>query len=152
MSQLVDGFRKLSEKVRLTLAERHVHFVENGFDVGIVTELADDTGVIKRTVGVNAFVPVATPAFLREHGLPAAPEDLRSLSSVGLQEEIRSQTWNFRHHRGAVDKVTLAPVYSVNNWFLARLATLHNMGFAILPRGVVQADLDGGILVRVLPD
>jgi len=43
LSQLVDGFRELypNVTVRLTLAERHVHFVENGFDVGIVTELAD---------------------------------------------------------------------------------------------------------------
>ncbi|CAL8479815.1 LysR family transcriptional regulator [Caballeronia sp. S22] len=154
LTQLVDGFRKLhpSVTVRLTLAERHVHFVENGFDVGIVTGLADDTAVVKRTVGVNAFVPVATPAFLREHGLPAAPGELRRLSSVGLQEEMRSQTWNFRSRHSIVDEVTLAPAYSVDNWFLARLATLHSIGFSILPRGVVQTDLDDGILVRLLPD
>jgi len=95
---------------------------------------------------------VATPAFLREHGLPAAPGDLRSLSSVGLQEELRSQTWNFGHGQGAVDEVTLAPAYSVDNWFLARLVTLQSMGFSIVPKGVVQTELDDGKLIRLLPE
>ena len=39
LTPLIDGFRKRYPKVnvRLTLAERHVDLVEDGFDVGIVT-------------------------------------------------------------------------------------------------------------------
>jgi DNA-binding transcriptional LysR family regulator len=65
---------------------------------------------------------------------------------------MRNQTWHFRHHLGAADQITLAPVYTVNNGLMVRLATLKSMGFAILPEGIVNADLKDGTLVRLLPD
>ena len=39
LTPLIDGFRQVYPKVnvRLTLSERHVDLVEDGFDVGIVT-------------------------------------------------------------------------------------------------------------------
>ena len=155
LTPLVDGFRKLYPKVnvRLTLAERHVDLVEDGYDVGIVTAfMVSSTALVERPVGTNALVPVATPAFVAEHGMPASPADLQTLSSVGLPNEMRSQTWHFRHRLGSADQVTLAPVYTVNNGLMVRMATLKNMGFSILPEGIVRGDLKDGMLVRLLED
>ena len=155
LTPLIDDFRKLYPKVnvRLTLAERHVDLVEDGYDVGIVTAfMVSSTALVERPVGTNALVPVATPAFIAEHGMPGAPADLQTLPSVGLPNEMRSQTWHFRHRHGAADQITLAPVYSVNNGLMVRLATLKSMGFSILPEGIVQADLKEGTLVRLLPE
>lgn len=155
LTPLIDGFRKLHPKVnvRLTLAERHVDLVEDGFDVGIVTAfMVSSTALVERPVGTNALIPVATPAFLAEHGTPGAPPDLQGYPAVGLPNEIRSSTWHFRHRHGASDQVTLTPVYTVNNALMVRLATLAGMGFSILPEGIVSADLEAGTLVRVLPE
>ncbi|EKS68581.1 MULTISPECIES: LysR family transcriptional regulator [Caballeronia] len=153
LTPLIDGFRKVYPKVnvRLTLAERHVDLVEDGYDVGIVTAfMVSSTALIERPVGTSALVTVATPAFVAEHGTPATPTDLQTLPSVGLPNEMRSQTWHFRHRHGAADQVTLAPVYTVNNALMVRLATLKSMGFSILPEGIVRADIESGTLVRLL--
>jgi len=153
LTPLIDGFRKVYPKVnvRLTLAERHVDLVEDGYDVGIVTAfMVSSTALIERPVGTNSLVPVATPAFVAEHGMPTSPTDLHALPSVGLPNEMRSQTWHFRHRLGDADQITLAPVYTVNNGLMVRLATLKSMGFSILPEGIVRADLEEGTLVRLL--
>ncbi|WP_350030135.1 LysR family transcriptional regulator [Caballeronia sp. GAWG1-1] len=155
LTPLIDGFRKLYPKVnvRLTLAERHVDLVEDGYDVGIVTAfMVSSTALVERPVGNNALVPVATPAYLAEHGTPATPTDLQSMPSVGLPSEIRSSSWHFRHRHGAADQVALAPVYSVNSALMVRLATMRDMGFSILPEGIVNRDIADGTLVRLLPE
>jgi DNA-binding transcriptional LysR family regulator len=155
LTPLIDGFRKLYPKVnvRLTLAERHVDLVEDGYDVGIVTAfMVSSTALVERPVGTNAFVPVASPAFVAEHGMPKSPLELQSLPSVALPNEIRSSTWHFRHHLGDSDQITLAPVYTVNNALMVRLATLNGMGMSILPEGIVSADIADGSLMRLLPE
>ncbi|MDR5756168.1 LysR family transcriptional regulator [Caballeronia sp. LZ035] len=155
LTPLIDGFRRLHPKVnvRLTLAERHVDLVEDGYDVGIVTAyMVSSTALVERPVGTNTFVPVATPEFLAQHGVPVAPADLLGLPAVALPNEMRNLTWHFRHHLGAADQITLTPVYTVNNGLMVRLGTLKGIGFAILPEGIVNADLKEGTLVRLLPD
>jgi len=155
LTPLVEGFRNLYPKVnvRLTLAERHVDLVEDGYDVGIVAAfMVSSTALVERPIGVSALVPVATPAFAAEHGMPAAPIDLQSMPSVGLPNEIRSSSWHFRHRLGSSEQVTLSPVYSVNSALMVRLATLRGMGFSVMPEGIVAGDIKDGNLVRLLPD
>ncbi|WP_250533201.1 LysR family transcriptional regulator [Caballeronia sp. AZ10_KS36] len=155
LTPLIDGFRKLYPKVnvRLTLAERHVDLVEDGYDVGIVAAfMVSSTALVERPIGVSALIPVATPAFLAEHGMPASPADLQGMPCVALPNEIRSSSWHFRHRLGSSEQVTLSAVYSVNSALMVRLATLRGMGFSILPEGIVAGDLADGTLVRLLPD
>ncbi|KND58612.1 Transcriptional regulator [Candidatus Burkholderia verschuerenii] len=155
LTPLIDGFRKQYPKVnvRLTLAERHVDLVEDGYDVEIVTAfMVTSTALVERPIGLNALVPVATPTFIAEHGLPAAPADLQNMPTVGLPNDIRSSSWHFRHKHGSSDQVTLTPVYSVNSALMVRLATLRDMGVSILPEGIVAGDLKDGTLVRLLPE
>ncbi|WP_244140043.1 substrate binding domain-containing protein [Caballeronia sp. BCC1704] len=155
LTPLIDGFRQLYPKVnvRLTLAERHVDLVEDGYDVGIVAAfMVSSTALVERPIGVSALIPVATPAFLAEHGMPASPSDLQGMPSVALPNDIRSSSWHFRHRLGTSEQVTLSAVYSVNSALMVRLATLRGMGFSILPEGIVSQDINDGTLVRLLPD
>jgi DNA-binding transcriptional LysR family regulator len=101
---------------------------------------------------VSALIPVATPAFVAEHGMPASPADLQGMPCVALPNEIRSSSWHFRHRLGSSEQVTLSAVYSVNSALMVRLATLRGMGFSILPEGIAAGDINDGTLVRLLPD
>jgi DNA-binding transcriptional LysR family regulator len=156
LTPLIDGFRQLYPKVnvRLTLSERHVDLVEDGFDVGIVTAfMVSSTALVERPVATNTLIPVATPEYLAEHGSPESPADLMQHSFVALPSEMRSATWHFRHrHNGSADQITLAPVYTVNSALMVRLGTLAHMGISIVPEGIVSVDLEEGALVRVLSD
>jgi DNA-binding transcriptional LysR family regulator len=117
-----------------------------------VAGLADSTALSERHVGAHTLVPVATSALIAERGLPSTPTDLQRLPLIALLAERSDQTLHFRHDSGTTDQVMLQPVYSVNNGPMVRLATRRSMGFSILPRVIVQDDLDEGALVRLLPD
>src|SRR5260370_27330960 len=79
LTPLIDGFRQVYPKVnvRLTLSERQVDLVEDGFDVGIVTAfMVSSTALIERPVATSMLIPVATPAYLEVHDSTSSPPAL----------------------------------------------------------------------------
>jgi len=155
LTPLLDGFSRLYPKVRirLTIAERHVDLVEDGYDVGIVTAfMVTGTELVERPIGTNALVPCASPAWLAEHGEPRTPQQLAQHAFVALPADQRSPTWHFASANRPVEQVTLQPSYTVNSALMVRLAALAGMGVAILPSQLVADDLASGALKRVVPD
>ncbi|HEY4805186.1 MAG TPA: LysR family transcriptional regulator [Paraburkholderia sp.] len=155
LTPLIDGYRRLYPRVnvRLTLAERHVDLVEDGFDVGIVGATPARNGeCVERALGTTTFVPCAAPAWLAEHGEPHTPDQLAQCAAVALPPEERSATWQFAKPGERAQQVTLQPGYAVNNMLMVRLAALAGMGVAIVPAPLVADDFAAGTLRRLLPD
>ncbi|MFM0522935.1 LysR family transcriptional regulator [Caballeronia jiangsuensis] len=154
LTALVDEFCKRypDVEIRLTLIERRGDAAKDTFDVGILAGLGNSMTLIERPVGTLTLVPVATSALVSESGLPSTPTDLEGLPLIALLAEGCDQILRLRHDSGTTDEVVLKPVFSVNNGPMVRLATLRGMGFSILPRVIVQEDLDKGTLVRLLPE
>jgi DNA-binding transcriptional LysR family regulator len=92
-------------QVELELADRVVPLLDEGFDVGIRIGALADSSLVARSIGAVRRVVVASPAFLRRHGVPKRPQDLQSLECVRLTSG--STQWAF--HDG--DKVTRVPVH-----------------------------------------
>lgn len=153
LTELIGEFRKLHPRmtVRLTLTERRVDLIEDGYDLGIAAGFAEDKALAERPLGTDLHTPVATPAFIAERGLPSRPADLQSLPFIGMQDQALNAELRFRHRNGAIEQVMLEPVYSVNDGSMVLAATLKNMGFSILPKAMVHADLKEGALVHLLP-
>ncbi|QGZ53915.1 LysR family transcriptional regulator [Paraburkholderia acidiphila] len=155
LTPLIDGYRRLYPRVnvRLTLAERPVDLMEDGFDVGIVGATpARSSECVERALGTTTFVPCAAPAWLAEHGEPHTPEQLAQCAAVALPPEERSATWQFAKPGERAQQVTLQPGYAVNNMLMVRLAALAGMGVAIVPAPLVADDFSAGTLRRLLPD
>jgi DNA-binding transcriptional LysR family regulator len=155
LTPLIDGYRRLYPRVnvRLTLAERHIDLIEDGFDCGIVAAASLRSGdIVERSLGTTTFVPCAAPAWLAEHGEPRTPEALARVAAVTLPPEERSATWQFARPGERAQQVTLQPAYAVNNMLMVRLAALAGMGVAIVPAALVADDLTAGTLRRLLPE
>jgi DNA-binding transcriptional LysR family regulator len=155
LTPLIDGYRRLYPRVnvRLTLAERRIDLIEDGFDCGIVAAATARGGdVVERSLGTTTFVPCAAPAWLAEHGEPRTPAQLARHAAVTLPPEERSATWQFTRPGERAEQVTLQPAYAVNNMLMVRLAALAAMGVAIVPASLVADDLATGALRRLLPD
>ncbi|WP_395066969.1 LysR family transcriptional regulator [Paraburkholderia silvatlantica] len=155
LTPLIDGYRRRYPRVnvRLTLAERPVDLVEDGFDVGIVGATPARNGeCVERALGTTTFVPCAAPAWLAEHGEPHTPAQLAQCAAVALPPEERSATWQFAKPGEHAQQVTLQPGYAVNNMLMVRLAALAGMGVAIVPAPLVADDFTAGTLRRLLPD
>jgi DNA-binding transcriptional LysR family regulator len=80
----------------LLLLDRYVNLVEEGVDVGIrIGELADSSLVALPLGRVRPMI-VASPAWLKRHGVPREPEALRRLECISYSAE-REGDWVLAH-------------------------------------------------------
>jgi DNA-binding transcriptional LysR family regulator len=75
----------------ILLLDRVVNLIEEGVDVALrIGELKDST-LIAKPLGHIRRVVVASPDYLKRHGTPAHPKDLKNRNCVGLTEQ--SHRW-----------------------------------------------------------
>lgn len=95
----VTRFVQKHEKMRcsVVLADRVVNLLEEGMDVGIRIGALDDSSLVAQPVGHIRRVVVASPAWLRRHGVPGHPRDLLKANCVRVTDH--APTWGpFNDH------------------------------------------------------
>ncbi|TCG03735.1 LysR family transcriptional regulator [Paraburkholderia steynii] len=161
LTQLLDGYRRRFPKVhiRLTLAERMPHLIEDGFDVGLFIAgptpagAAADTDSVQLSFATQRLVPCAAPSYLAAREEPRHPDHLALHSCIATPSEQRGPTvWHFIESDGDAQPVTLDPSYMVNSPLLVRLAAIAGMGVAVLPEPLVADDFATGALKRIMHD
>lgn len=96
VTRFVQRYAKLNVKVELL--DRVVNLLEEGLDVGVrIGQLQDSTLVAQPLTSVRRVV-VASPRYLRRHGLPAHPKDLSRANCV-LFSGASGSGWTF--HEGS---------------------------------------------------
>ena len=68
-------------RCRVMLVDRVVNLLEEGIDVGIRIGHLEDSSLVALPLGDMRRVVVASPAFLREQGRPAHPNDLHAATA-----------------------------------------------------------------------
>lgn len=152
MLPLVFRFRRLYPglAIELTLNDRYVDLVQEGFDVAIRFGDLADSQVVARTIGRVTRVCVASPAYLRARGVPKTPDDLTSHNCV-TYNYLFTNEWRFGGPKGPAT-LRVAGDFRANSALTIRSAALEGIGIANMPSVFVQQDLDDGSLVRVLAD
>lgn len=151
---LIAGFKAAYPKVRLdvTLTERPVDLVGEGYDIGIVVPymLTSETTVVRLIERIPVVI-VATPEYLVTHPRPTTPADLADHLFVSLSPSLRRTALVFR-----VDGDTLSVPYrfdvSSNSPVFNREMVLRHFGIGAVPRGIVEKELASGALVQLLAD
>lgn len=95
----VTRFVQKHEKMRcsVVLADRVVNLLEEGIDVGIRIGALDDSSLVAQPVGHIRRLVVASPAWLRRHGVPQHPRDLLKANCVRVTDH--APTWGpFNDH------------------------------------------------------
>jgi len=82
--------------VRALFVDRVLDLIEEGLDVAVrVAHLADASFTAIR-VGAVRHVVCASPAYLKRHGVPKTPDDLRELSAFCFSADRSPPAWSFR--------------------------------------------------------
>lgn len=138
--------RHVELELDLTLSDRHVDIVREGYDVVFRVGPAVESDLKMRTLAQLDMVLVASPAFLRQWGDPGSMDELRELPFVRYFLRGRSLPVTFR------DGTTIVPQgrIGLDTGFGLRSAALNGMGVAYLMKCTVQEDLDRGDLVQVM--
>jgi DNA-binding transcriptional LysR family regulator len=83
--------------VRMMLADRRMHLIEDRIDVGLrVGDLQDDASLIARKVGTVRRVVCASPAYLASRGVLKTPGDLKDHDCITFENTLSPREWAFR--------------------------------------------------------
>lgn len=84
--------------LRMTVSDRLVDMVEEGIDILIRIGNVSDSGLVARPLMQTKLVCCASPAFLRQHGVPQAPDSLSGFPCLGfmLPKLRRFRPWLFK--------------------------------------------------------
>lgn len=140
-------------KVDLVTEGRLVDIVAEGFDAGLRLEEVVPKDMICVPLGqTEAFVLVASPAYLAGKKLPGSPGDL--LSHECIRARLPSGAlvdWELERN-GEVVTVNVKGRLIAGSTELSILAARQNAGIAYVSLRSVQDDLDDGRLIQLLPD
>jgi DNA-binding transcriptional LysR family regulator len=136
-------------QVDMTMTDRRIDIVDEGYDVAIRIGALSDSSLIARKLADSRRVVCAAPAYLAAHGAPQTPHDLAGHNCLGHVSLRGADEWEFA---GADGEITVRAVgtLTVNNGDMLRLAALAGSGLVLLPTFIVGPDLAAGRLLAVL--
>ncbi|MFO1322477.1 MAG: LysR family transcriptional regulator [Burkholderiales bacterium] len=111
----------------LLLLDRPVGLVEEGLDAGVRIGALADSSLVALQVGQVRRVVCASPQYLRKHGAPAQPDDLRDRACVRFTALTPGADWRFQAGRRTVT-VAVATRYATNQVDAAIAACEQGLG------------------------
>lgn len=135
-------------RVEISLSDRRVDLIEEGFDLAVRIGTLDDSSMIARRLGQAPLVCCASPDYLARRGVPRVPADLERHDC--LMYEYSSTTASWRLSQDTTVRVSGRLVS--NNGDLLRSAAVAGLGVVMSPRFIVGPDLRAGRLVTVLDE
>ncbi|MBT9506404.1 LysR family transcriptional regulator [Rhodoferax sp.] len=158
VAPLVPRFRELHSDVTisLNLSDRVVDLGAEGFDCAVRVGDMPDSSLVSVRLADNRRLCVATPGYLKHHGMPAHPNDLSRFDCLTLSSDAsQSRGWAFQIPQGKGGELMyLKPGGPLNcsdgqvlhDWCLS--------GYGIAWRSTweVEAEIASGALVAVLED
>lgn len=155
LAPALPGLLRAHPRLQLGLGstDRRIDLVREGVDCAIRVGAVPDGRLVRLPLGRLALVNCASIGYLREHGVPHSPEDLRDgHAMVGYASPAtgRPAPWEWRADgvEHALDLPCRAIVDNAETYLACCRAGL---GLIQVPRYDVQDLLDGGELVEVLP-
>jgi DNA-binding transcriptional LysR family regulator len=147
--ELLRHFPELS--IDLSLTNRFVDLVDEGIDLAIRIGSLTDSRLIARRLCNNKRVLVATPGYLKEHGVPASPTDLKDHDCVLFTAFAKPREGRLIGPEGPLT-VNVSGRIATNNVEVASTAAKQGLGVTVGATLSVGKALLSGELVRVLPD
>ena len=133
-------------RAELHLSDRPLDLIGEGLDVAVRMGRLQDSALVHRKLADISRVLVGAPALLERVGLPQSLEHLTGLPRIGVP---KGNPWTFGADAHLAPAGTVA--FVANQLAASRAAALQGMGIAILPRYLVQEDMDAGRLHELLP-
>lgn len=134
-------------KLEMSLADRHVDLIREGYDVAIRAGQVADSDLTVRRLADLPLALVASPGYLARRGTPHSIDTLHGHAHVRYM--LGGKAFPIRFADGTV--LNPPGVFDTDNSVALRIAALSGLGIVQILRLFVQDDIDAGRLVPVLP-
>jgi DNA-binding transcriptional LysR family regulator len=151
VAPLVPRFAERYPMVRLalSLSDRTVNLVEEGYDLAIRIGELEDSSLAARRLAPNRRVVCASPAYLQRHPAPRTPEELAQHNCLTTTDFQMS--WEYKAPDGRRGSVRVSGRYACDNWEVLREWAVAGLGVALKSTWDVRRHLEDGSLVPLLP-
>jgi DNA-binding transcriptional LysR family regulator len=140
--------------IALSSTDRHVDLVTEGFDVVLRVGHLADTSLVARPLGVMPLHNLASPAYLRRHGVPRTLADLDHHRVVHYASSLNpaGACWDYLDAQGQARHRPMACSLVVNSTDAYEAACVAGLGLIQVPVLGSQTLVDQGALHTVMPD
>jgi DNA-binding transcriptional LysR family regulator len=134
----------------VTLADRFVDLVDEGYDMAVRIAQLPNSSLVSRRLASARLILCATPEYVRMHGAPTVPADLAAHPVFAYKLLSSGDQWHFDGPQGPTT-VKINPRMRTNSGDSCREAALQHQGIVLQPSFLVGEQLDSGALVEVMP-
>lgn len=134
--------------VDLSLSDRVVDLVEEGFDAAVRIGELQDSGMVARPLLPYQMVMCASPDYLKQSGVPKKPADLARHRCLDFSPHGQRVHWNLKGMEGEFP----ASRFRSNNGQALRMAAIAGYGIAMQPEMLLREDIEAGRLIVVMPE
>src|SRR5215831_363095 len=135
--------------INLTMTDRMIDLVEEGFDLAVRNMAVPDSSLIVRRVATYRFVVCGAPGYLAARGTPRRPSDLVQHNCLVYSQSGWGNEWRFDGPEGE-QSVDATGNLRANSDNALRLAAVHGQGLALAPSFLLIDEIKAGRLVPLL--
>jgi DNA-binding transcriptional LysR family regulator len=139
-------------QIDLNVDDRYVDLIEQGVDLAVRMGRLSDSTLGARYLGLNPWVLVASPAYLRAKGRPKRPEDLSDLNALIYSVVQGDARWRFAGPNNRSASVPIKGPLRSNSLSVLLESAEQDMGVAALPCYIAEDALRAGAVVPVLEE
>lgn len=135
----------------LTLSDRMVDLVEEGFDLAVRIARLPSSSLISRKLSSTRMILCASPKYLKRHGTPSHPSELARHTIAAYSLLSMGEVWEFDGPQGRV-AIKVDPRMRTNSGDTCRAVALRHEALVIQPSFLVGEDIRSGALLEILPE
>ena len=153
LGKIIDAFLLLYPEVaiELTLDDRVVNIVEEGYDVAVRIRRLEDSSLLARPLAPARLALCASHAYLDRRGAPQNPGDLGAHDCLVYDYTARQGIWSFERD-GQREDVRVRGRFQGNNGDVLAQAAIDGLGIFLAPTFIAHEALRSGALRPVLTD
>jgi DNA-binding transcriptional LysR family regulator len=136
--------------IEMTLADRRVSLIEEGYDLVVRMGSVADSGLAFKKIATVPRTLVASPGYLAAHSEIKEPDQLKDVPALAIRRDLVE--WDLRRRDGLTVTVTPRIGFAANRQTILVEAAIAGLGVVNLPNFMIESALKSGALLRVLPD
>ncbi len=149
MNAMIVGFLEAHPEVaiEITFTTATVSFDEDGYDVALRASTHIDPHLVRRAVGTQRLVAVASRAYIEAHGTPREAAELAHHACIRgfARGELPTSEWPT-----PTGPIRVSGPLTTNEIVLQAEAAMRGLGIALVPERLVAEAIRSGHLVQVL--
>ncbi|MES2585727.1 MAG: LysR family transcriptional regulator [Pseudomonadota bacterium] len=139
-------------EVNLNMDDRYINLIEQGVDLAIRMRSLPDSSLGSRFLGLNPWVLVANPKYLKEYPAPKKPDDIRNHQALIYTTVQGDHRWGFTNEKGKNETIEVKGPFTSNNLSSILAAARAGMGLAAVPWYVAHQSVKDKVLKPVMQD